>query len=129
MMQEGAATIQGDEMKVRYATIIVADMDESIDFYRGVMGFELDSQYKPLPGVVITLMKGQGDAMVELIKNTEDSVGLHSVGMEVEDVSAAVEELKSKGARITMEPVPTLVGSLAFIEDPNGVKIALIQHH
>ena len=115
-------------MKVRYATIIVADMDESVRFYSEVMGFEVDSQFTPVPGVVITLMKGEGDAMVELIKNAEDGVGLHSVGMEVDDVSATVEALKSKGASITMEPVPTLVGSLAFMEDPNGVKIALIQH-
>jgi len=116
-------------MKVSYATIIVADMDESVAFYRDVMGFEVDGHFTPVPGVVITLMRGQGDAMVELIENTEDGVGLHSVGMEVEDVSATVEKLKAKGARITMEPVPTLVGSLAFMEDPNGVKIALIQHH
>ena len=40
-----------------------------------------------------------------------------------------VKELKSKGARITMEPTPITVGTLAFLEDPNGVKIALIQHH
>jgi lactoylglutathione lyase len=115
-------------MKVRYATIIVADMGESIAFYRDVMGFEVDSQFKPAPGVVITLMRDQGDAMVELIKNPTDRVGLHSVGMEVEDVSAIVEDLKSKGATITLEPIRTLVGSMAFMEDPNGVKIALIQH-
>jgi lactoylglutathione lyase len=40
-----------------------------------------------------------------------------------------VKELKSKGAKITMEPIPITVGTLAFLEDPNGVKIALIQHH
>jgi lactoylglutathione lyase len=28
-----------------------------------------------------------------------------------------------------MEPMPITVGTLAFLEDPNGVKIALIQHH
>jgi lactoylglutathione lyase len=116
-------------MKVKYATIVVRDMDESIDFYTEVMGFEMDGQFKPAPGVVITLLRGRGDAMVELIKNTVDGVGLHSVGMEVEDVRAAVAGLEAKGARITMEPVPTLVGSLAFIEDPNGVKIALVEHH
>jgi lactoylglutathione lyase len=48
--------------------------------------------------------------------------------MEVEDVSAIVEELRSKGATITLEPTRTLVGSMVFMEDPNGVKIALIQH-
>lgn len=41
-------------MKVKYATIIVRSMDE------------VDSQHRPRPGIVITLMKGAGEAMVEL---------------------------------------------------------------
>ena len=49
--------------------------------------------------------------------------------MDVEDINTTVKELKSKGARITMEPIPITVGTLSFLEDPNGVKIALIQHH
>ncbi|MFX1569076.1 MAG: VOC family protein [Promethearchaeota archaeon] len=116
-------------MKVKYATIIVENMEKSVKFYTEVMGFEVDSQYNPLPGVIITLLKGQGDAMIELIKNTENEIGLFSVGMEVEDVKSTVKELKSKGAKITMEPVPITVGTLAFLEDPNGAKIALIQHN
>lgn len=32
-------------MKIKYATMIVNDMDESIKFYTEVMGFEIDSQY------------------------------------------------------------------------------------
>jgi lactoylglutathione lyase len=116
-------------MKVKYATIIVEDMDKSIKFYTDVLGFEIDSQHNPIPGVTITLLKGEGDAMIELIKNTVDKIGLFSVGMEVEDINATVKELKTKGARITMEPIPITVGILAFLEDPNGVKIALIQHH
>jgi len=67
--------------------------------------------------------------MVELIKKPNDEVGLYSVGMEVEDLNTTVKELKSKGAKIIMEPAPITVGSLVFCEDPNGVKIALIQHH
>lgn len=116
-------------MKIKYATIIVKDMNESLRFYTEAMGFEVDSQHNPRPGIAITLLKGEGDAMIELIKNTENEVGLYSVGMDVEDMNATVEELKSKGANITMEPVPITVGTLAFLEDPNGVKIALIQHH
>ncbi len=117
------------DIKVKYATMIVQDMDESIKFYTEIMGFEVDSQYNPLPGIMITLMKGNGDAMVELIKDTVHEVGFYSVGMDVKDLDATVKELKSKGAKITMEPVPTLVGSLAFLEDPNGVRIALIEHN
>jgi len=116
-------------MKVKYATIIVADMEESIKFYTEVMGLEIDSRHNPFPGLTITLLKGEGDAMIELIKNAENEIGLFSVGMEVEDINTTVKELKSKGARITQEPVPITVGTLAFLEDPNGAKIALIQHH
>jgi lactoylglutathione lyase len=49
--------------------------------------------------------------------------------MDVEDLNTTIQELKSKGAKIIMEPVKITVGSLAFIEDPNGARIALIQHH
>jgi lactoylglutathione lyase len=116
-------------MKVKYATIIVENMEESVKFYTEVMGFKVDSQFTPRPGVIITLLKSEGDAMIELIKNTENEIGLFSVGMEVKDLNTTVKELKSKGAKITMEPVPITVGKLAFLEDPNGAKIALIQHN
>lgn len=115
-------------MKVRYATIIVSDMAESVSFYQDVMGFEIDSRHEPAPGVVITLMTADGETLVELIKNPSDEFGLYSVGMEVEDLDATVRELRSKGAKITMEPVPITVGFLAFCEDPNGTRIALIEH-
>ncbi len=118
-------------MKVKYATMIVADMDESIKFYTEVMGFKIDSQHHPHPGLTITLLKGEGDTMIELIENKEtpEKTGLFCVGMEVEDINTTVKELRSKGAKITQEPTPITVGSLAFLEDPNGTQIALIQHH
>jgi lactoylglutathione lyase len=116
-------------MKVKYATIIVENMEKSVKFYTEVMGFEINSQFTPQPGVIITLLKSEGDTMIELIKNTEHEIGLFSVGMEVENLNTTVKDLKSKGAKITMEPVPIMVGNLAFLEDPNGAKIALIQHN
>ena len=116
-------------MKIKYTTLIVNDMDESIKFYTEVMGFEIDSQYDLGQAGTITLLKSEGETMVELIKNPVDEPGLFSMGMDVEDINATVKELKSKGAKITMEPMPITVGTLAFLEDPNGVRIALIQHH
>ncbi|MBC7101132.1 VOC family protein [Methanothermobacter tenebrarum] len=115
-------------MRIKYATIIVNEMDESIKFYTEVMGFKIDSQYDLGSKGMITLLKGEGETMLELIKNPVDEPGLFSIGIEVEDVEATIKELKSKGAKITMEPTPITVGLLAFIEDPNGVRIALIQH-
>jgi lactoylglutathione lyase len=121
--------VDGDKLKIKYTTMIVNDMDESVKFYTEVMGFEIDSQYNLGPAGTITLLKGEGDAMIELIENTENETGLFSVGMDVEDIHGTVKELKSKGAKITMDPVPITVGTLAFLEDPNGIRIALIQHH
>lgn len=115
-------------MKIKYVTIIVEDMDESIKFYTEVMGFEIDSQYNLGPAGNITLLKGEGEAMVEIIKNPVDKPGLFSIGMDVKDIKTEIQELKSKGAKIIMEPTPITVGLLAFIEDPNGARIALIQH-
>lgn len=119
----------GDNMKIKYNTFIVKDMDESIKFYTDVMGFEIDSEHNPHPGAKIILLKGEGETMIELIQNTENEPGLFCIGMEVDDMDTTLEELKSKGANVTMEPIPITVGLLAFIEDPNGAKIALIQHH
>lgn len=116
-------------MKVKYATIIVEDMDESIKFYTDVMGFEIDNRYDLGPAGAITLLKGEGETMVEIIKNPVDKPGLFSIGMDVKDLNTTIKELKSKGVKVIMEPTPITVGTLAFIEDPNGARIALIEHH
>jgi lactoylglutathione lyase len=91
-------------MKIKYTTLIVKDMGESIKFYTEVMGFEIDSQYDLGLAGAITLLKGEGETMVEIIKNPVDEPGLFSIGMDVEDINTTVKELKSKGATITMDP-------------------------
>lgn len=115
-------------MKIKYSTMVVKDMDESVKFYTEVMGFEIDSQYDLGPAGSITLLKGEGETMIEIIQNPRDEIGLFSIGMDVEDLDTTLEELRSKGAKVTMEPTKITVGTLAFIEDPNGVRIALIHH-
>lgn len=116
-------------MEIKYTTIMVKDMEESVSFYQDVMGFDVDSRHNPGPGIEITLLKGKGDTMIELIKDNQHDIGLYSIGMDVDDAEATVEELRSKGAKIIMDPVPITLGKLAFLEDPNGATIALIQHH
>jgi lactoylglutathione lyase len=118
-------------MKVKYATIAVADMNESIKFYTEVVGLEIDNQINPYPGLTITFLKGEGEAMIELIENVENpqKPGLFLVGMEVENMNTKVKELKSKGAKITRGPTQVADGAIiAFLQDPNGVEIELIQH-
>lgn len=116
------------DTKIKYATMIVRDMEESIKFYTDIMGYEIDSRYNPMPGSHITLMKNKGETLIELIENKNYPTGYYSVGMEVQDMNDAVSELKSKGIRFIVEPVSTSVGSFALFEDPNGVRIGLIKH-
>ena len=100
-------------MKIKYTTIAVADMDESIKFYTEIMGLKIDKQFNPRPGLNITFMKGEGESIIELIEFLENpqnpaenpqKPGLIAVGMEVEDINTTVKELKSKGAKITKNP-------------------------
>jgi lactoylglutathione lyase len=117
-------------MTIKYSTIIVNNTDESVKFYTEVMGFKQDSQYlPPVPGTKITLMKGKGEVMFELIENKTFQPGTYSTGVEVNDLETALSDVRAKGAKVILEITPTLVGSMAMIEDPNGAKIALISHH
>lgn len=116
------------KVTIEYSTMIVRNMEKSVAFYRDVLGFEVVSVHELGPAGKITLMRGQGGAMVELIESTNYEIGLYSVGMDVDSLDDALEQVRSKGAKVTMEPMKTTVGSMAFVEDPNGVRIALIEH-
>lgn len=116
------------EMKIGYSTMIVENMETSLSFYTEVMGFEVDSTYAPKPGTRISLLKGHGETMLELIEDKAFPVGLYSVGMEVEDLDAIMIQMRSKDVEIMTEITPTLVGKMAMIKDPNGIRYALIQH-
>ena len=117
-------------MTIKYSTIIVKNTEESIKFYTDVMGFKQDSQFfPPIPGTKITLMKGKGETMFELIENRAFAPGTYSTGVEVDNLSAALSEARTKGAKVIMEITPISVGYMAMIEDPNGARIALIHHN
>lgn len=117
---------KSENSSVRLATIIVKSMEESKEFYSAVMGFHIDSEYDLGAMGRITLMGGGGDAMVELIESPAYPVGFWSVGVYVDDMEDAMEGYRAKGARILAEPAPITGGSCAFIEDPNGVRFAIV---
>ena len=107
------------------STIIVKDIEESIAFYRDVLGFEMVEKFYQEAGGLV-LMKSPDGAAVELIDSKAFETGFWSIGVEVEDFEAAIEELKSKGCTFVYEPATLPLGKLAMIEDPNGVKIAVV---
>lgn len=117
------------EMRIGYSTMIVENMETSLAFYTKVMGFEVDSTYEPGPGTRISLLKGHGETMLELIENKSFPVGLYSVGMDVKDLDGLLARMKADSVNVMTEITPTLVGKMAMITDPDGIRYALIEHH
>ncbi|NLB29888.1 MAG: VOC family protein [Clostridiales bacterium] len=115
-------------IKVRYTTMIVKNMTESLEFYTEVMGFTVDSEFKPQPETRIVILNCGGGALLELIQNDAYDVGLYSIGTDVDDLDKTLEHLKSHGILPEGAITPTLVGRMAFVRDPNGINIALIEH-
>ena len=55
-------------------------------------------------------------------------LGLDHLGLQVDDVAAAVRDLETRGAKITMQPRSNGRTTIAFIEAPDGVSVELISH-
>lgn len=125
-------------MRVLHTMIRVGDLDRSIKFYTDVLGMKL-LRRKDYPDGKFTLaFVGYGPetehAVVELTYNWgTDKYDLGNafghIALEVDDVYKACEEIKQRGGKVTREAGPMKHGStvIAFVEDPDGYKIELIQ--
>ncbi len=124
-------------MRLLHTMLRVNNLDESLDFYCNKLGMKLLRKHD-FPGGEFTLaFVGYGDeratAVVELTwnwgtskYNLGDAFGHLAVG--VDDIYRTCDELRKKGVKVTREPGPMKHGGavIAFIEDPNGYKIELI---
>ena len=114
-------------IKVQYSTLIVKNLQESVSFYRDVLGFT-EGYHVDLPnGAAITIMNSEG-ASVELIEGKQFDVGFYSVGTDVDNLDGTLEKLKEHGCYPITPVITTTVGRQVFILDPNGVRICLIEH-
>ena len=73
-------------------------------------------------------MQSVDGASVELIENEKFDVGMYSIGTDVDNLDEALEVLADKGVKPVSPVVSTSVGRMTFVEDPNGIKICLIEH-
>jgi lactoylglutathione lyase len=125
-------------MRMLHTMLRVGNLKESIKFYCDVLGMKLLRQ-KDYPGGKFTLaFVGYGDesenTVIELTYNWDveqynlgDAYGHIALG--VDDIYATCDRIKSLGGKVTREPGPMKHGNtvIAFVEDPNGYKIELIQ--
>lgn len=113
-------------MNIRYTTIIVNDMEESVNFYKEVFGFEVEKELN-MPDKQIKFLTGGNGSGVELIKEENTEIGLNAIAVSVDDVEKAIEEIKSKVLSVEVQIVDVPNGKLGFVSDPNGVTIAISQ--
>lgn len=125
-------------MRILHTMIRVGDLDRSLKFYSDILGMQL-LRKKDYPDGRFTLaFMGYGpeseQAVIELTHNWDTSrydlgTGFGHVAVEVDDAYAACAEIKRRGGKVVREAGPMKHGSsvIAFVEDPDGYKIELIQ--
>jgi lactoylglutathione lyase len=131
-------SLRKETMRLLHTMLRVGNLEESLKFYCDVLGMKLLRQ-KDYPGGEFTLaFVGYGDesdqTVLELTYNwgkdrydLGDAYGHIAIG--VDDIYATCEAIKSRGGKVTREPGPMKHGStvIAFVEDPDGYKVELIQ--
>ena len=125
-------------MRVLHTMLRVGNLEESLKFYCDVLGMKLIRQ-KDYPGGEFTLAfvwyaDESEQAVIELTYNwgvdryeLGNAYGHIAIG--VEDIYGTCDKIKTLGGKVTREPGPMKHGSteIAFVEDPSGYKIELIQ--
>ena len=125
-------------MRVLHTMIRVGDLDRSIRFYTDVLGMQLLRKKDYPEGKFTLAFVGYGpeseQAVVELTYNwgTHEynlGNGFGHIALEVDDTYAACARIKQLGGKVTREAGPMKHGTtvIAFVEDPDGYKIELIQ--
>jgi len=125
-------------MKMLHTMIRVGNLDRSLAFYTELLGMRL-LRKKDYPDGRFTLaFVGYGDeadhTVIELTHNWDTArydlgAGFGHIALGVDDIYRTCDELRARGAKITRAPGPMKHGTteIAFIEDPDGYKIELIQ--
>jgi lactoylglutathione lyase len=119
-------------MKFCWSTITVNNLDQSIQFYREIVGLPLNARFSAGPASEIAFL-GDGETKIELIHNSavkSANIGPDiSLGFEVNSIEEKIAFLKEKGIAIHSGPVqPNPHVRFFHILDPNGLKIQFVEN-
>jgi lactoylglutathione lyase len=125
-------------MRILHTMLRVGDLQRSIDFYTGVLGMKLlrtsdNPEYKYK---LAFLGYGSNPEHAELeltynygVENYEMGTAYGHIALSADDIYKVCDQVRAKGGNITREPGPVKGGStvIAFITDPDGYKVELIE--
>ena len=125
-------------MRMLHTMLRVGDLDRSLLFYTEVLGMDL-LRRKDYPSGRFTLaFVGYGDesdtTVLELTHNWDTShyelgSAYGHIALGVDDIYTTCAAIAAKGGKVVREPGPMKHGNtvIAFVEDPDGYKVELIQ--
>ncbi|MCH9614125.1 MAG: Lactoylglutathione lyase [Chlamydiia bacterium] len=123
-------------MRLDHTMLRVSDLDQSVRFYKDVLLMkEIRRKDYEWGKFTLVFMGYEEDGhLIELTYNWDGrsyelGTGYGHVAVIVDDIHHLCDQVKSKGGNVTREPGPMKGSSsqIAFIEDPDGYKIELIQ--
>lgn len=125
-------------MRLLHTMLRVGNLEKSLDFYTRVLGMHLLRKNDYPEGKFTLAFVGYGpeieQAVIELTYNWgvdkyELGTGYGHIALEVEDAYAACDKIRDTGGKVVRDAGPMKHGStvIAFVEDPDGYKIELIQ--
>lgn len=126
-------------MRLLHTMIRVADLDKSVEFYTKVLGMKELRRSENTEYRYTLAFVGYGDekdnAVIELTYNWDTDSYDHGnafghLAIEYDGIYAACEEIKALGGVVSREPGPVKGGTteIAFVKDPDGYSIELIQN-
>ncbi|MCL2829623.1 MAG: lactoylglutathione lyase [Betaproteobacteria bacterium] len=125
-------------MRLLHTMLRVGELSRSLAFYTEVLGMRLLRRQEYPEGRFTLAFVGYGDeaetAVIELTHNWdtdhyESGNAFGHIAIAVPDARAACEEIRRRGGKVTREAGPMKHGTtvIAFVEDPDGYKIELIE--
>ena len=115
---------------LNHVAVSVADYKGAIDFYGRQMGFREAFSFREADGSpYLTYFQVNRDTFVEVMQATpQRPVGCPHFGLEVEDLDAAIEQLKQRGVQIRAPSLSPRTGSrIALATAPGVVNIELLE--
>ena len=125
-------------MRILHTMLRVSDLEASIEFYTQIMGMKLlrrrdNEEYRYTLAFVGYQEENEG-AVLELTHNWDVNeynlgTGYGHIALEVNDIYATCLIIENQKGKITRAPGPVKGGKtvIAFVEDPDGYKIELIE--
>lgn len=118
-------------MELCWVTLPVKNLEESLDFYQGILGLPIDSRLSG-DGMEMAMLGENEQPKIELISMAHEKDKVRgsdiSIGLAVKSLDRTMEHLKEKGIAIVSGPVSPLPHiSFLFIHDPDGYTVQLVE--